>query len=82
MSQSNTQPSSPLGFLDLAQVIEAVEEYVASRRPDLAARVNTHGIKMSDNGQLVWTLHGDRFHGLTVTERVTVRERAVDPTAA
>lgn len=74
---------SPLAFLDLSQVIEAVEAYVALRRPDLAEAIQTHQITLNEKGALVWTLHGgERVHGGAVVERVRRRAAAVDPTAA
>lgn len=74
---------SPLAFLDLSQVIEAVEAYVAIHRPDLADEVATHQIELSEKGTIVWTLHGgERVHGRAVIERVTRRAAVVDPTAA
>lgn len=79
----SSQLPTPLAFLDLAQVIEAVEAYVAIHRPDLVDEVQTHQIAVAENGTLVWTLHGgERVHGGAVVERVHQRQAVVDPTAA
>ena len=63
-----------MAVLDVVEVTRAVEEYVMTHRPDLAAKIQAHGIRMTENGHFVWELHGARLSGV---ERV---EATLEPT--
>lgn len=65
----STPRPTPVAVLGVVEVTKAVEEYVKSRRPDLYAQIQAHGIRMSESGQFVWELHGERRTGV---ERVEV----------
>lgn len=71
---SHTPPRpTPVATLDVSQVIRAVENYVATHRPDLVDKIRAHGILMSDNGQFVWELHDEQLNGIEVIELLLSR---------
>jgi hypothetical protein len=68
-----TKRPVPMAVLDVVEVTRAVEEYIMARRPDLFAKIQAHGLRMTENGHFVWELHGARLSGV---ERV---EASLDP---
>lgn len=57
-----------MAVLDVLEVTRAIEDYVATRRPDLAHRLRAHGIRMTESGHFVWELHEERLNGIEVVE--------------
>ncbi len=62
------QRPKPVAVLDVAEVTRAVENYIAAKRPDLLQHIQAHGIRMTENGQFLWELHGERLNGIEVVE--------------
>ena len=57
-----------MAILDVVEVTRAVEEYVKSRNPELFAKIQAHGLRMTENGHFVWELHGARLSGVERVE--------------
>lgn len=63
----STRPT-PLAVLDVVEVTRAVEEYIKARHPALAAKIEAHGLRMTESGHFVWELHGERLSGVELIE--------------
>ena len=57
-----------MATLSAVEVMRAVEQYVRTRDPDLYARIQSHGLRMTENGHFVWELHGARLSGVERVE--------------